>query len=82
MELKDCPFCGSTASLITRDDQSDYCFKNGKMIQYYDVGCDDNHCYLGDGAGYHHETPKEAADLWNRRGKGPERERKLNELGI
>lgn len=82
LQIKNCPFCNSPAELFTIDDQSDYCFKNGKLVQYYDVRCKNEECYLQQGAGWYMETPDEIIELWNKRNKSIERENKLNELGL
>ena len=83
-EIKNCPFCDSEAKLKTIFDDSDYCFdrKTGKQIEYYDVHCTNNDCYLCDGANWNQSRPEDIIELWNKRNKQKEREDKLNDLGI
>jgi len=81
-KIKNCPFCYSEAVLKVTEDNSDYCYKNGKIIEYYDVKCTNGDCYLCDGAGWYHEDQEEIIEIWNTRNKQKEREDKLNQLGI
>ena len=73
MNLKNCPFCDSEAVLKVTEDNSDYCYKNGKLIEYYDVKCTNGDCYLSDGADWNHPNPEEIIELWNKRNKSIER---------
>lgn len=82
MNLKECPFCGSEARLIVKEEQDDYIYNHGRNRQYYDIGCSDSLCYLCEGADWNHDTPEQAADMWNRRSKREERDSKLAEIGI
>jgi len=50
LQIKNCPFCDSEAVLKVTEDNSDYCYKNGKLIEYYDVKCTNEDCYLSSGA--------------------------------
>lgn len=81
--IKNCPFCDSAAELMTTADPSDHCFdKNGNLIQYYDVRCLNEECYLQQGAGWWMNTPDEIIEMWNTRNKSVERDRRLDDLGI
>jgi hypothetical protein len=82
VKIKNCPFCGSVAKLKVTEDDSDYCFKNGKIIEYYDVKCTNGDCYLSDGACWNYNDPEKIIEMWNTRSKQIEREDKLNQLGI
>jgi hypothetical protein len=84
LQIKNCPFCDSEAKLKTIFDDSDYCFdrKTGKQIEYYDVHCTNNSCYLSDGAGWQYSNPVEIVEFWNKRNKSIERQNKLKDLGI
>jgi len=81
-KIKNCPFCDSEAVLKVTEDDSDYCYKNGKIIEYYDIQCTNGDCYLCDGADWNHENQEEIIEIWNTRNKQKEREDKLNQLGI
>ena len=81
-KIKNCPFCDSEAKLKVTEDNSDYCYYNGEIIEYYDVQCTNKDCYLCDGADWNHSNPEEIIEMWNTRNKQKEREDKLNELGI
>ena len=81
-KIKNCPFCDSEAVLKVTEDNSDYCYKNGKLIEYYDVKCTNEDCYLSYGADWNHPNPEEIIELWNKRNKQKERDDKLTQLGI
>lgn len=83
-KIKNCPFCYSEAVLKVTEDNSDYCFdrKTGKIIEYYDVKCTNDDCYLSDGADWNHPNPEGIIELWNKRNKQKERDDKLTQLGI
>ena len=82
--IKPCPFCNSEAVLKVTEDNSDYCFdrKTGKIIEYYDIKCTNDDCYLSDGADWNHPNPEEIIELWNTRNKKESRDKILNDLGI
>ena len=82
LQIKNCPFCDSEAVLKVTEDNSDYCYKNGKLIEYYDVKCTNEDCYLSYGADWNHPNPEEIIELWNKRNKSIERGKKLDELNI
>ena len=65
-KIKNCPFCYSEAVLKVTEDNSDYCFdrKTGKIIEYYDVKCTNDDCYLSDGADWNHPNPEGIIELW------------------
>jgi len=63
--LKDCPFCGSKARLIERED-SPTC---KEIHTVYDVGCTNDDCYLSEGAEWELYDKKEIIEMWNDRTK-------------
>jgi hypothetical protein len=81
-EIKNCPFCDSEAKLKVTEDNSDYCYENGKIIEYYDIQCTNKECYLSWGADWNLRNQEDIIKMWNRRDKSIERENKLDELGI
>jgi len=84
MKIKPCPFCNSEAVLKITEDNSDYCFdrKTGKIIEYYDVKCTNDDCYLYDDAGWNHPHTEDIIELWNKRNKKESRDKILNDLGL
>ena len=62
MELKTCPFCGATPSLLNRA-----AYEGNPDYSAWDVACGTQCCYLEFGADYWHETESAAAELWNKR---------------
>jgi len=82
MKIKPCPFCGSEAKLKVTEDNSDYCYENGKILEYYDIQCTNKECYLCDGADWNLRNREDIIKMWNTRNKQKEREDKLNKLGI
>ena len=83
-KIKNCPFCYSEAVLKVTEDNSDYCFDRitGKIIEYYDVKCTNEDCYLSEGADWLRSNPEEIIELWNKRNIQKERDDKLTQLGI
>lgn len=55
-KLKSCPFCGEKAVIINRDSF------------YYDIGCENQGCYLFGGADYYRDLDT-ITGLWNTRKK-------------
>lgn len=62
IELKPCPFCGNSASFIQ------------KVVSiheiYWDVACDTEKCYLGQGSDWYFQTQQEVSIMWNNRKEG------------
>lgn len=65
MELKTCPFCGATPSLLNRAAYEDT--NPHPDYSAWDVACGTQGCYFEFGADYWHETESAAAELWNKR---------------
>ncbi len=75
MTLKDCPFCGSEAMIMTKTEWEG-------QGENYDVCCTDGNCYLCAGAGWNWTSPERAAEMWNKRSRRLERDQTLEQLGI
>jgi hypothetical protein len=80
--IKPCPFCNSEAKLKTTEDNSDYCYENGKIIEYYDIQCTNKACYLSWGADWNLRNREDIIKMWNTRNKKESRDKILNDLGI
>jgi len=61
-DLKPCPFCGSSARYILKDDIS--------FGKWWDVGCNNQNCFLNEGADWYH-TKDNVTELWNTRTTTP-----------
>lgn len=59
--IKPCPFCGSEAKLIKREEEH---YSTGKDIISYDVVCCNNENHSLD---YYADTPEEIINIWNER---------------
>ena len=55
MELKPCPFCGSTGKM------------HEKGLNTWVVECSNNQCMASYMIGWDYDTEEEAAEAWNRR---------------
>ena len=64
MELKPCPFCGSTPE-IKMDDR--YPRPKCDRIDAYEVVCTNWNCIIGGVDAHYYRSPEEASEAWNRR---------------
>jgi len=71
LQLKDCPFCGCSATMGTFDSEDDGLEEGVQEGTFHNPHCKEETCVLGQGHHQCYDSEAEAIKAWNTRAKPP-----------